>query len=141
MANKRIEMVDIKHILRLKLQGHSNRSISRHLGINRKTINKYIQFFKRDGRSYESFLKISNADLNALFPNKTNKKVKNYEVLSSLFSYYERELKRPGATYLSLWKEYFEVHPKGYSYNQFKTHIRAYLGQQQVSMRVETSFL
>ena len=133
-------MVDIKHLLRLKLQGQSNRSIGRQLGINRKTIDKYIEFFHTQAQSYEELLGWSNAELNALFPKKSNKKVKKYEELSSRFSYYERELKRPGATYLGLWQEYRQAHPGGYSYNQFKNHIRDHLGKQQVSMRIEHKF-
>ena len=45
MANKRIEMVNVRHLLRLKLEGHSNRSISSQLALDRKTVTRYVQFF------------------------------------------------------------------------------------------------
>jgi len=140
MSNKRIEMVNIKHLLRLKLEGHSNRSIGKQLAVNRKTIDKYVQFFNQRQESYEELLGMGEAELFALFPEKTNKATGKYEVLSKQFSYYERELKRPGATYLGLWQEYRQSHPQGYSYNQFKNHLQQWISRQKVGMRIEHKF-
>lgn len=140
MANKRIEMINVKHLLRLKLKGCSNRSIGEQLGISRNTINEYVQFFNQQKLSYEALLGLPDGELYALFPKKTNKSSSRYEALSNQFSYYERELKRPGATYLNLWAEYRQTHPGGYGYGQFKNHIQDWIGCQKVSMRVEHKF-
>ena len=140
MANKRIEMINVKHLVRLKLKGYSNRRIGEQLGISRNTVNEYVQFFNQQELSYEALLSLSEAELYALFPKKSNKSSARYEVLAGQFSYYERELKRPGATYLGLWQEYRQVHPEGYGYGQFKNHIQDWRGRQQVSMRVEHKF-
>ena len=140
MANKRIEMINVKHLLRLKLQGYSNRSIGVQLGISRNTVNEYVQFFNQQEMSYEALLGLSEAELYALFPQKSNKSSARYEFLAEQFSYYERELKRPGATYLGLWEEYRQAHPEGYGYGQFKNHIQDWIGCQEVSMRVEHKF-
>lgn len=133
-------MVNVKHLLRLKLEGHSNRSISRQLALDRKTVTRYVQFFEAQSHSYEELLSWSDANLDALFAKPSNKRLKKYEALSKQFSYYERELKRPGATYLSLWQEYKQGYPDGYGYNQFKHHLQSYLSQQSVSMRVEHKY-
>ena len=134
-------MINIKHLLRLKLAGQSKRAISRNLGLDRKTITRYLNFFDSRQESYEELLKMSDSDLNALFPKRTNNRaVDKYEALSKLFPDYERELKRPGATYLILWEEYRQAHPNGYSYSQFKTHVQAWTKTQQTSMRMKHKF-
>jgi len=45
MARK-LDLMDVKQIIRLHLDGQSNRKISRTLGINRNTVNSYIQLVK-----------------------------------------------------------------------------------------------
>ena len=134
-------MVNIKHLLRLKLAGQSKRSISRNLALDRKTVDRYVTFFDKREESYEELLQMSDAELWALFPKKANNKAEDkYEALSKLFTHYERELKRPGATYLVLWEEYCQTHPEAYSYNQFKNHVKAWTAAQKTSMRVEHKF-
>ena len=39
MSKRQIEMLDIKHLLRLKQKGRSNRKIGETLGIHRNTVN------------------------------------------------------------------------------------------------------
>ncbi len=43
MAQKPIEIMNLKQIIQLKIQGTSNRQISDLLDIHRNTINKYIR--------------------------------------------------------------------------------------------------
>ncbi|WP_034687114.1 hypothetical protein, partial [Chryseobacterium piperi] len=45
MANKRIDMLNIKQLLRLYTQGVSKLRISKQLGISRNTAKKYISLF------------------------------------------------------------------------------------------------
>ncbi len=40
---RKLDLMDVKQIIRLHLDGQSNRNISRTLGINRNTVNSYIQ--------------------------------------------------------------------------------------------------
>ena len=140
MANKRIEMLNLKHLIRLKIEGKSNRKIAGYLGICRNTINQYVQFLDGLEQDYYALYALSEADLFALFPQKNNKATSKYAALSAQFSYYEKELKRTGSTYLHLWKEYREAHPDGYSYNQFKAHVKHWLKAQKVSMRIEHKY-
>jgi len=46
MANKRLEIMDLKQLLLLKITGKSNREISQILGRSRNTINDYVKLFK-----------------------------------------------------------------------------------------------
>ena len=46
MAQKPIEIMNLKQIIQLKIQGTSNRRISETLDIHRNTINKYIRLIK-----------------------------------------------------------------------------------------------
>ena len=69
MSNKRIEMVNIKHLLRLKLAGQSQRAISRNLAMDRKTVARYVAFFDKRVESYEELLEMSDAELWAILSN------------------------------------------------------------------------
>lgn len=52
MANKRINMLEIKQLIQLKGKGISNREISRRLSLSRKTVNEYVKHFKKLGLSF-----------------------------------------------------------------------------------------
>ncbi len=42
MANKTLEIMDLKYLLQLKVAGKSNRTISGLLGRSRNTVNEYV---------------------------------------------------------------------------------------------------
>lgn len=135
MANKRIEMINLRHLLRLKLQGLSNRKIALSLGISRPTIDNYVKIFKSSGHSYEALSSMSDSELRAVLPVVEKKTDDRYRVLSSKLSYYAKEFKRPGGTFLNLWEEYRREHHPFYSYTQFRHHLSKYLGRSQGSLR------
>ncbi len=141
MANNRIEMINLRHLIRLKIKKRSNRSIAEDLGIARNTVNEYVQFFDHMEESYEQLYQWSELDLYALFPKKSNKLEDKYEILSGNFKAYEQALQSKGGTYLNVWKEYRDAHGEGgYSYNQFKTHLKDWIKGGEVSMRVDHKF-
>ncbi len=137
MANKRIEMIVLKQIIQLKEKGLSNRSIADQLGVHRNSVNSYVNLLNQQDQSYKELLKLSDSTLNALFlrpavlPSDPR-----YEALKKQFSFYEKELKKVGCTYQSLWYGYKQHHPDGYSYTQFKHHLQIWQKKQQVSMPI-----
>jgi DNA-directed RNA polymerase specialized sigma24 family protein len=53
---KKLDPMDLKQIIRLHLEGFSNREISKTLGIGRNAINNYIQMFKSCDKALEDIL-------------------------------------------------------------------------------------
>lgn len=140
MANKRIEMLDLKHLIRLKLKGHSNRNIGELLDIDRNTVNEYVRFFNGLDQSYEQLNELAAVDLAKLFERSSQVEEERYAELSAQFSKLEKELKKVGATYKNVWEAYRRDHPTGYGYTQFKKHLKAYLRRQKVGMRQEHKY-
>ena len=68
MAAQKIEIMDIRQLLQLKLKSESNRSCEKILGIHRNTVNHYVRQFKASSMSYGDLLELSDADLLDLFP-------------------------------------------------------------------------
>jgi len=127
MAFKRIEIMDIRQIIQLKLQGFSNRKAAQILGIHRNSINEYVRLLKTSSISYEELLKLSDKELSLLFPLKSTLDHKRYEQLNTYYSYFQSELKKPGCTRQTLWREYLQKHPDGYGYTQFNQHFNSWL--------------
>lgn len=138
MANKRIEIMDIKQILQLKVAGKSNRFIGEVLGRSRNTINDYIKLFKQFDQSLEelSLLPLSELAklLETLKTKKETPKDKRYENLEKQKQKYLSDLKRVGATYQTIWYQYRESFPKGYGYTQFKKHLKELSQSKEYSM-------
>lgn len=138
MANKRINMLEIKQLIQLKLKGISNREISRRLSINRKTVDQYNKQFKALNLTFVELSQYSEVDLHELFfkpsakPNK-----KKYQRLKHLFPDLERDSKAIGATFLELWKHYKQIYPDGYGYTQFKKYFIEWKKKPEVSMHME----
>jgi len=140
MANKRIEMLDLKHLIRLKMRGASNRSIGDLLGIDRNTVNRYVRFIDSLDQSYEQLYEQSSSELAKLFERSSQIEQERYAVLADQFGQLAQELKKVGATYQNVWASYRQAHPEGYGYTQFKKHLKAYLKRSQVTMRQDHKF-
>ena len=129
MANKRIEIMDLKYLLQLKVQGKSNRSIGLLLGRSRNTINEYVGLFNgcaesleelsqwKLGKLHELVSKLKGGDFGQTDP--------RYKDLEQNKNRYLNDLKRPGATYQIIWGEYQASYPHGYGYTRFKHHLQA----------------
>jgi len=123
MAAKKVDIMELRQLLLLKEKGESNRSCEKLLGIHRNTINHYVRLFRASGLSYTRLLGYDDKVLTELFPERTTFNTARYGILSGYFSYFERELKRPGCTQEALWREYLNKHPDGYGYSQFNEHL------------------
>ncbi len=137
MAAKRIDIMDVRQLIQLKIKGESNRSCSVILGIHRNTVNYYVRQLKATGQEYSSLQELTDAGLKELFPTRTLSDIDRYEELAQYFSYFKEQLHLPGGTREFLWKEYLQKHPEGYGYTQFNEHFNNWLGQTNASGKFE----
>ncbi|OQX74771.1 MAG: hypothetical protein B6D61_11275 [Bacteroidetes bacterium 4484_249] len=68
---KKLDPIDLKQIVRLHLEGLSNREIGKTLGIGRNAVNNYVQLFKSCDMEMESLLELEPSAIKELFSNKT----------------------------------------------------------------------
>jgi transposase len=138
MAGHRKDMLDIQRIIQLKAQGESNRSIGRLLGINRKTVNEYVQALSPADTDFGELVQLDQEALAAKLPSpKISSKPESYQILQSLIPTFQKDLKKPGFTYLSIWQDYRSKHPDGYGYTQFKEHLQKAFALQDASFHME----
>lgn len=133
MAAKKIDIMDVRQLIQLKIRGESNRGCSSSLAIHRNTVNYYVRQLKATGSGYADLLRLSDAQLKELFPCRSTSDSDRYEELASDFSYFKKQLLLPGGTREALWKEYLFKHPEGYGYTQFNEHYNNWLGQTRAS--------
>jgi transposase len=133
MTAKKIDIMDVRQLIQLKIKGESNRSCSSNLAIHRNTVNYYVRQLKATGTSYPDLLSLTDAQLSELFPSRSASDSDRYEELVSRFSYFKQQLLLPGGTREALWKEYLYKHPEGYGYTQFNEHYNNWLGQTKAS--------
>jgi transposase len=119
MSNTRLEMFQIKQIIRLDAESKSYHEISDMLGISRKTVTKYVLLFLSTKLSYEDIKSMSEEELNTLMAEQEKPNPDRLEILQSKFIDIEKELKSPGVTKQLLWSEYKIEHPDGYNYTQY----------------------
>jgi transposase len=125
MANKRINMSKVRKVIQLYEKGKSKLFISKYLSLSRNTVKKYISLYHILGLSLEEINNRTDAELESLF-------ISNVEVelsprmkqLYAFFPYAERELKKTGVTKVSLWEEYYALHPDGYRTTQFCVYFK-----------------
>ncbi|MFT6807610.1 MAG: transposase [Saprospiraceae bacterium] len=129
MAAKRIEIMDIRQLLELKVRGISNRKIARLTGLHRNSVNCYVQQIEACEKSLKTLLGLSDAELGVLFASNGTIQKDRYEALSGHFEYFGSELKKPGCTKQVLWADYLIKTPDGYSYTQFCEHLSRWLKQ------------
>ncbi len=137
MAGIRLDIMDIRQLIQLKIKGYSNRKSAELLSVNRKTIDGYVGLFKSLGIRYSELLELDEKSLQDLFPNQSEVESLRYEQLSQYFPYFERELKKPGCTLQALWREYLNKHPDGYRHSRFNHHFNEYRQKVKASCKLE----
>ena len=140
MAQKPIEIMNLKQIIQLKIQGTSNREISDLLDIHRNTINKYIRLISASDLALSELLELDNASLLELFPTTDTIDDKRYEVLSGYFPLFVKELRKVGCTKEKLWKRYITHHTDGYGSSQFNYHLNHWLKNKKVSGKLNHAY-
>lgn len=124
MAGQRINIMEIRSLIALKLKGLSNRKVANLLKINRKTVDNYTSRFSALHLGFDELINLTEPDLRDLFTEEPQTEKQRYELLAARFSYFEKQLRKPGCTLQALWKEYLQQNPQGYKYTQFTFHYR-----------------
>ena len=139
MANKTISMTQFKRIIQLKTEGFSKLSISKKLGLHRKTINDYLVKLEATGKSYQELLVQDENYLSSVVFNSTNirKRDSRYSELEKRFSYFNEQLSKTGVTRFLLWEEYKISCSDGYSYTQFCEHFSRYNKRNKATMHFD----
>ncbi|MDR2773962.1 MAG: IS21 family transposase, partial [Tannerella sp.] len=112
-------MSTIKQLIQLHESGVSNRRIAKTPGLNKGTVNDYVNKLKSVKMSASELLKLDEPELEGRFSVGTaaftDARFNDFKAeLPSL----EKELTRKHVTRYLLWKEYLEKYPDGYRYTQ-----------------------
>jgi len=121
MANI-LDLMDLKQILTLHIDGISNRKISEIIGIHRNTINAYVQLFNASKYSKKELLELEDFEFCKLFPAHTTIKNPRFNELMLFFKNMHEDKKHAGFTFLHHYAEYKEKVKEPYSYTQFMAH-------------------
>jgi len=128
MSKKTIVMSKLKQLLLMRQSGGSNRQIATNLGINKGTVNEYVQKLKNIDIKIEDLVQLDDPILEGKFfagnPAYTDPR---YETLKELLPYIEKELGKKHVTRYLLWKEYLLKCPSGYRFTQFNYHLNQQL--------------
>lgn len=109
-----------KQILRLHHQGHSLRSISRQLGIDRRTVKVYVELYKASGQPLGDLL-ASDTDITSVLvgeppPKKTDQR---YDEAKRFVENRKGLRRQPGFTIDNLYGDYLKMATSPYSRAQF----------------------
>jgi len=134
---KKLDPMDLKQIIRLHLDGLSNREISRTLGISRNTINNYIQLINVCDKELEELLLMKEPDLRELFSIKTTINQERYNELMDYFEKVNLSKNHPGFTFQYHYFEYRSIANNPYSYTQFLEHYHRKYSKLKGSMKLD----
>jgi hypothetical protein len=136
MANT-LDLMDLKQILSLHIDGLSNRQIGEMIGIHRNTVNSYVQLFNASGHSKKGLLSLDNAAFQKLFPSHTTIKNPRYNELMLYFEKMNQNRNHPGFTFLYHYNEYKQQARAPYGYTQFMDHYHRKYPKEKGSMKLE----
>src|SRR5690625_318247 len=92
------------------------------------TVNSYVRTFSEHQLSYQGLNEFSDSELAELFPKPDYKDINRYEQLASCFPRF-KQLRKTGCMLQTLWKQYLDDHPDGYSYTHFVAYYRQRSGK------------
>ena len=121
-------MSKIKQLIQLHESGVSNRQIAQTLGLNKGTVNDYVNKLKSGGMQVSELLSLDEPVMEGKFSAGTAAFTDpRFEQFKKLLPYFEKELERKHVTRHLLWREYLEKYPSGYRYTQFCYHLNQQL--------------
>ena len=132
MAQKPIEMEQLKQVVQLSKEGVKIREIARRVGISRNSVRNYL-------RLLESKDQLSDKELaeNAYNNEQQDAQTQRHYDLVQHFMAHVKELGKPGVTRQLLWTEYSLQHADGYGYSQYCHHLCGWLNKQDLAMHLE----
>lgn len=133
MATERLEVRQIREILRLRAQGRTVREVARSLGISVGAVQKTAARAGLAGVTWKVAEALSEAVLEERLYGRPAKPGDDRPRPDPV--YLHRELRRPGVTLELLHLEYLEAHPTGLRYTAFCDVYRRWLSKAGVVMR------
>ena len=117
-------MSQIKQLLLLKKSGISNRKAADIIGMNKETVNNYMNKVNADSLSLDELIRLDDPILeHRLKGGNPAYSDKRFETFKALLPYLQEEMKRKHVTLKLLWEEYRNEHPDDhYSLTQFRFH-------------------
>ncbi len=128
--------MQIRQMLLLHLQGHSNRAIADQLSISRNTINKYIQKAKDLSIDPRGLSTIDDRKLVGLFRTEESPVDERLAQLHRYFPEVLKQSKQVGFTYQAMWELYRETHEDGYGYTQFLEHYHRWNAKNEPTLKL-----
>ena len=112
MAGKSKNMSQIKQLLLLKKSGISNRKAADIIGMNKETVNNYMNKVNADSLSLDELIRLDDPILeHRLKGGNPAYSDKRFETFKALLPYLQEEMKRKHVTLKLLWEEYRNEHP------------------------------
>lgn len=107
------------------MNGESNRKIALQLGMNKETVNRYVNRAKADSMSLGELVKLDDPVLEyRMSGGKPAYSDHRFEQMKEKLPYLTKEKGRKHVTLKLLWEEYRAENPDGYSLTQFRYHCR-----------------
>jgi predicted DNA-binding protein YlxM (UPF0122 family) len=132
MANQILSMNKLHLVLRLLIEGKSQRHISRVVEISRNTVDKYACIFNSHPLSLSELYKLDDFNLQTIVKSEYQSK-SSFEDVYKSFSSVLKELKRVGVTKKILWTAYKTKAPVRVGYSQYCDHLNKHLKNHQFS--------
>ena len=131
-------MRDLKRILELRFENHSQREIARMLKVSRNTVRDVFDAADAAGVYWNTAYNLSESQINELlFP--TNGIEVSYEQPD--YTYVHKELLKIGVTLKMLWKEYVEycksTHKVYLKYSAFCNNYSNYVKKNKLTMHIK----
>ena len=131
-------MRDVKRVLEMRSQNHSQRSIADALKVSRDTVRKIFNTADSKKICWSSIQEFSEYDVQKLL---FEEEVKlNLSIKQPDFDYVHKELLKPGTTIKLLWEEYADgcrsINVPFYQYSYFCERYRDYVKKHNLTMHI-----
>jgi transposase len=133
-------MTDYKEILRVMVQGLSQRNTALACGVSRNTVADVERRCRIHNLTWDKAQTMSNEAIkNCLFPNEQRQRDTTYQMPD--YQQIHIELAKPHVTLMLLWEEYCracrESGQRYYQYTQFRKYYEDYAVREKVTIRIE----
>jgi transposase len=125
MANRRIGLINFKHLIRLKSDGMHCREIAKTIAISKTTVQYYLSKIKSLGLDLTELREKSNEELNVLLKSFSSIENERSELALHFFRDYEKKLLARKLTRKEIHELYVFDVENPLSYSQFCTKISA----------------